>query len=109
MALGWGIIRGDATRFGPNSWGGRGSGSDWDSGMELGRPHVLHPGLCLGYRAALCPDSTNRSLLNGLILYEATCSKAQDAVLETGMSQGLLSRSVEKGPYRALVMKDRKD
>ena len=65
------------------------------SGRELGRPHVSPPGLGLDYRAALCPDSTNRSLLNGLILFEPTCSKAQDAVLETGLSQGLLSRFVE--------------
>ena len=74
----------------------RGLGSEWDSGRVLAGPAPrFASGLGLGCRAALCPDSTNRSLLNRLILYEPTCSKAQDA----GMSQGLLSRSVEKGPY----------
>ena len=49
----------------------------------------------LDIRAAFCPDSTNRSTLNGLILYEPTCSKAQDGVLATGRRQSLISRPVE--------------
>ena len=73
----------------------RGSGLDLDPCMELGWPHVSPPGLGLDYRAALCPDSINWALLNGLILYEPTCFKAQEAVLETGLKQGLLSRPVE--------------
>ena len=49
----------------------------------------------LDYRAALYPDYTKRARLNGLIIYEPTCFKAQDEVLKTGLSQGLLSRPVE--------------
>ena len=73
----------------------RESGPDVDSSRELGRPIGRPPGLGLDYRAALCPDSTNRPLINGLVLYEPTCFKTQDAVLENGSRQGLLSRSVE--------------
>ena len=72
-----------------------GSGPDFDLGMKLGRSRVSSPGVGLDYQAALCPDSTNRALLNWLILYEPTCFKAQDADLETGLRQGLLSRPVE--------------
>ena len=73
----------------------RGSGPDWDSDRESGRPHVSPSGVGLDYRAALCPDSINRSRLNGLIHYEPTCSKAQVTAVEAGLSQGLFSRSVE--------------
>ena len=74
---------------------GRGSGPGMDMGMELGRALVSSPSLGLDYRAALCPDSTKRARLNGLILYEPTCFKSQAEVLKTGLSQDLLSRPDE--------------
>ena len=72
----------------------QGSGPVLDPGMELSRA-LPPPGLGLDFRAALCSDSTKRARLNGLILYEATCFKAQAKVLNTELSQGLPSRPVE--------------
>ena len=75
MQPGWGQILGAV----------RGSGSDWDSGLGL------------GYRAALCPDSTKRSLLNGLIPLRAHLLQGPGCGFGNGDEPGLLSRSVEIG------------
>ena len=72
----------------------RRSDPDWDSGRELGLPQPS-PGLDLGIWAVSCPVSSNRSTLNGLILHEPTCSKAQDGVSATGLRQSLFSRPFE--------------
>ena len=75
---------------------GRGSGTEWASGRELGRPNVLNPVLGLFYRAAFSSVSSIRALLNGMSLYEPSCSKVKVAVLEPGLCQDLLSKSVAK-------------
>ena len=75
---------------------GRGSGTEGDSGRELGRPTVSTPVLGLVYRAALYPVSSIRSLLNGLTLYKPTCSWVKDAIVEPGLCQEVLSKPVVK-------------
>ena len=75
---------------------GRGSGTEWASGRELGRPNLSNPVMGLFYRAALCPVSSIRALLNGMSIYEPSCSEVKAAVLEPGLCQDLLSKSVAK-------------
>ena len=53
---------------------GRESGTDRASGRELGRPKVSNPVIGLFYRAALCPVSSIWALLNGMSIYEPSCS-----------------------------------
>ena len=68
-------------------------GSDLDK--ESGRIHFSPPGVGMDYQEALCPDPIKRARLIGLIHLEPICSKVQDAAVETGLSQGLVSRSIE--------------
>ena len=75
---------------------GRGSGTERASGRELGRPNVSNPVMGRFYRAALSPVSSIRALLNGMSLYEPSCSKVKAAVLESGLCQDLLSKSAAK-------------
>ena len=55
--------------FEANRW----SGPEWASGRDLGRPKISPPVLGLVYRAALCPVSSLRALLDGLHLLEHIC------------------------------------
>ena len=75
---------------------GRGSGTERASGSELGRPNVSNPVMGLFYRAALNPVSSIWALFNGMSLYKPSCSKVKAAVLEPGLCQDLLSKSVAK-------------
>ena len=75
---------------------GRGSGTERASGRELGRPNISNPVMGLFYRAALSPVSSIRALFNVMSLYEPSCSKVKVAVLEPGLCQDLLSKSVAK-------------
>ena len=74
---------------------GQGSGHVLDPGMDLCRVLGSSPGLGLISRATLCPDSIKRARLNGFILHEPTCLKAQAEFLKSGPSQKLFSRPVE--------------
>ena len=76
------------------SGAGRVSGTEWASGRELGRPNVSNPVMGLFYRAALSPVSSILDLLNEMSLYESSSSKVKAAVLEPGLCQDLLSKTV---------------
>ena len=72
---------------------GRGSGTEWASGRELGRPNISNPVMGFFYRAALSPVSSMRDLFNEMSLYEPSSSKVKAAVLEPGLCQDLLSKT----------------
>ena len=55
--------------FGANRW----SGPEWASGRGLGGPKILPPVLGMVYRAAFCPVSSIRALLDGLHFLEHSC------------------------------------
>ena len=84
--------------FGVARW----SSPEWVSGRELGRPNVSPPVSGLVYRAALCPVSSIRALLNGLHFHEPICSKPKDTVLEPGLCNNLLSKSLMKSASLAI-------
>ena len=91
-------LESQAVRFsgsGQNLGEGRGSGHFLEPGMELGRDLVPTTGLGLNSRVNQCPESIKRARLNGLILHEPTCFKAQAEILKTGLSQDLFPRPVE--------------
>ena len=73
----------------------RGSGPEWASGRDLGRPKISLPVLGLVYRAALCPVSSIRALFDGLHLLEHICSKPKKT--------DLLSKSLVISPSLATI------
>ena len=82
---------------------GKRSDQEWVSGRELGRPNVLPPVMGLVYRAAFCPVSSIRAILKGLHFHEPTCSKPKDTVLEPGLCQNLISKSLMKSASLATI------
>ena len=82
---------------------GRRSDPEWVPGRELGRPNVSPPVTDLVYRAAFCPVSSIRALLKGLHFHEPTCSKPKDTVLEQGLCQNLISKSLMKSASLATI------
>ena len=73
-------LESQALRFsgsGQNLGEGRGSGHFLEPGMELGWDLVLTTGLGLNSRVNQCPEFIKQARLNGLILHELTCFKAQ--------------------------------
>ena len=82
---------------------GRRSDQEWASDRELSRPNVSPPVTGLVYRAAFCPVSSIRALLKGLHFHEPTCSKPKDKVLELGLCQNLISKSLMKSASSATI------
>ena len=71
---------------------GQGSGHDLGPGLGSCRALVSFPVLGQNSRAT---QSSKRAQLNGLVLQEPTCFKAQAKILKSGQSQDLLSMSAE--------------